>query len=140
MSCDASGMAKLAVPTTALKIRLPEDLYEHFDLRAAKFNRSIEDEIVLRLRDTLSYNAAAPIYLDDIERAELTKITGHLIRTPSDLLTWARKVTVLKVAQVEVPLGQTLATRLASRTFGTSWPEYIRSTVIRLLEQEVGLR
>ncbi len=136
-------MAKTAVASNSVtisKLRLSESLYDFYSERAAKFGRTIEEEIVTRLNATREYNAASPIYLDDAARAELTNLTGKLVRNADDLLAWARQVTALKVEQVEVPLGQTLTTRLSTRTFGTPWADYIRNLVIRCLEQEVGLR
>ena len=129
-----------SVPTVKYSIRLPENISDHYAERAAKFGREVEDELVIRLRDTMSYNAASPIYLDDAARQELTQITGKLVRNAEDLLAWARQVTALKVEQVEVPLGMTLTSRLESRRFGAPWPEHVRNTVIRCLEAEVGLR
>ena len=129
-----------SVPTTKLTLRIPEPLYDQYAERAAKFGREVEDELLLRLRDCREHNAISPIYLDDAARQELTQITGKLVRNSEDLLTWARQVTALKVEQVEIPLGQTLTTRLESRRFGAPWPEHVRNTVIRCLETEVGLR
>ena len=105
-----------------------------------KYGREVEDELLARLTVCRNHNANQGIYLDDAARQELTQITGKLIRDSTDLLAWARQVTALKVEQVEVPLGMTLTSRLASRQFGTPWPDHVRNTVIRCLESEVGLR
>jgi hypothetical protein len=128
------------VPTVKLTLRVPEPLLDHYAERAAKFGRDVEDELLLRLRDCRDHTAITGIYLNDNDRQELTQITGKLIRTSADLLTWARQVSSIKVADVDISLGQTLSTRLSTRTFGMSWPDYIRDTVIRCLETEVGLR
>jgi hypothetical protein len=143
LSCNTHPiMAKATATTPAVKLTLyvPENILDIYAERAAKFGRSVEDELLLRLRDCREHNAISPIYLDDAARQELTQITGKLVRNSEDLLTWARQVTALKVEQVEVPLGQTLTTRLESRRFGAPWPEHVRNTVIRCLETEVGLR
>lgn len=136
----AKASVPVGAPTVAIKLKLPEGLHDHYAERAAKYGRDVEDELLIRLRDTRDYTATSPIYLDDDARQELTQIAGHLIRTQDELLTWARKLTSLKVEQVEVTLGQTLTTRLATRCFGATWEEHIRRTVIRCLEAEVGLR
>jgi len=128
------------VPTVKVSLRVSENLFDHYAERAAKRGREPEAELIDRLIQCRDHNAISAIYLDDAARAELTQITGKLVRNATDLLAWARTVTALKVAQVEVPLGQTLTTRLASRSFGAPWEEHVRNTVIRCLEHEVGLR
>jgi len=137
-------MAKLfgspTVPTVAVKLKLPEATYDALAERATKFGRDVEDEIVFRLRDTLTYTANQPIYLNDDQRAALTQIAGRLIRSPDDLMQWASQLTTLHVEGVDVPLTQTLVTRLKGRQFGTSWPEHVKRTVVECLEAFVGLR
>ena len=128
--------------TTVIRrdLEMPVDLFDIYAERAIKHGRNVNDEIVLRLKACRDHTAISGIYLDDSARQELTQITGKLVRNSEDLLTWARQVTALKVEQVEIPLGQTLTTRLESRRFGAPWPEHVRNTVIRCLETEVGLR
>lgn len=122
------------------QLDLPTELFDMYAERAMKYGRNVDDEIVRRLNECKDHTATSGIYLDDDARQELTQIAGHLIRTQDELLKWARKLTSLKVEQVEVTLGQTLTTRLATRCFGATWEEHIRRTVIRCLEAEVGLR
>ena len=128
------------VPTVKLTLRVPEPLYDQYSEQAISKGQEVEEVLARRLASCRDHTSTGAIYLDDATRNELTKITGKLIRNASDLLAWARQTTSLTVDQVEVPLGQTLKTRLSTRTFGTAWPDYIRSTVTRLLEGEVGLR
>jgi hypothetical protein len=134
-------MAKtIDAPTIVFKLRLPEPLYDKLSLRATKFGRTVEEEIALRLRDTQDYTSIQPIYLTDEDRAALTQIAGKMIRTAADLMTWASQLTTLHVEGVDVPLTQTLVTRLKSRQFGVTWPEHVRRTVTECLEQFCGMR
>ena len=135
-------MAKSATAPTVTKVslRLPENIYDHYYERAAKFGREIEDEINLRLRDCRDHTAASGIYLDDAARNELSQLAGKLIRTPDDLLAWAKTMSTLHVEGVDIPLSTMLATRLRTRCFGHTWPEHIRKTVTELLEQSAGMR
>ena len=134
-------MSKLGnVPTTKVSLRIPEGVYDQYSERAMKYGPEVEDELLARLIVCRNHNANQAIYLDDDARKELCNITGKLIRNADDLLAWAKQVTALKVENVEVPLGMTLTSRLASRQFGTPWPEHVRKTVLRCLESEVGLR
>jgi len=134
-------MAKTSESTVTVKaLRLPETLYDQLSERATKHGRSVEDEIFLRLRDCRDFTSLSPIYLDDAQRNELSKIAGRLIRTPTDLLDWARQMVSLKVGTVEIPLGQQLITRLESRRFGKTWDDFMRALVPEKLEEHVGLR
>src|SRR5438105_122873 len=99
--------------TVRYTLEFPAELFDHYAERAIKFGRNVDDEIVRRLEACKDHNAISGIYLDDEARAELTQITGKLVRNSADLLTWARQVSSLRVAEVAVPLGQTLTTRLA---------------------------
>jgi hypothetical protein len=121
-------------------LRLPETLYDTLSERAAKHGRSIEDEIFIRLRECRDFTSVSPIYLDDTQRNELSAIAGRLIKTPADLISWAKQMVTLKVGEVDIPLGQQLVKRLESRRFGKTWPELMRSMVTEGLETAVGLR
>lgn len=121
-------------------LSIPERLYDAYAERAAKFGRSAEEEISLRLKSCIAHVDTTPIYFNDTERSALSQITGKLMRNASDVLGWATKVSTMSVEGVAVPLHERLMERLRSRTFGKLWGDYLRERVLALLEEEVGLR
>ena len=135
-------MAKTASSSTVVvkNLRLPETLYDSLSERALKHGRSVEDEIFIRSPDCRDHTSDSPIYLDDATRAELCKLSGRLLKTPADLLTWIRSLTDLKVNGVDISLGQQLVTRLESRRFGKTWKELLQTLVPEKLEEHVGMR
>ena len=133
-------MAKTATSVNIKNLRLPEILYDELSERALKHGRSVEDEIFCRLRDCREHTAAQPIYLNDLQRQELSHLAGKLIRTPEDLLKLVHEMTAVKVGGVEIPLGDQLIKRLETRKFGKSWKELLTGLVTSGLEGEVGLR
>lgn len=136
----------MATPTAkkeqqvTFRLSIPIPLYDQFAERAAKFGRSAEEEIAMRLKTCVAHVDSTPLYLNDAERATLSQITGTLLRNSGDVLRWATKVSTMSVAGVAVPLYERLTDRLRSRTFGKAWPDYLREKVVEKLEQEVGLR
>ena len=121
-------------------LRLPESLHAQYEQRASQQGRTVEDELLYRLRACHSHTDAQPVYLTDAQRRELSTITGTLIASADDLMSWARAITSLKVEHVDVPLDEQLVKRLESRRFGKTWPELMRSMVREGLETAVGLR
>jgi hypothetical protein len=129
------------IPTMKVNgIRLPEDVYDTYSERAIKKGRDVESEIASHLAVTRTYNSTTPVYLDDNSRNELSQIAGKLLRTPEEIVAWARQISSLTVADVKIELSERLLTRLSTRTFGRSMPEMIRQTVTESLEEKVGLR
>lgn len=134
-------MPKLKSPSNVrLTLTLPEDLYDTYAERANKFGRSIEEELMLRLRDCAAHTSVSPIYLDDQIRNELSQCAGRLLRSPGDVLAFARRVSAINVQSVRIELSEQLLSRLTSRTFGSSLEDLIRKTVTESLEQFVGMR
>lgn len=121
-------------------ISLPEPLYDRYAVRAAQYNRTPEEEIVLRLQRCADHTADTPIYLNDQDRKELCALTGKLIANSTSLVQFVRNLMSLQVEHVEVPLSEQLVSRLKTRQFGHTWPEHIRYHVVDALEQFVGLR
>jgi hypothetical protein len=126
--------------TVKLSLYVPETLLDAYAERAAKLGHSVEDELLMRLRDCAGHTAQQGIYLDDVTRQALAMLAARTIKTPADVLEFARKQTLLKVGGVDIVLSPQLADRLRSRCFGKAWDEHIREVVIRNLEVEVGLR
>lgn len=128
------------VPLVSKKLYVTEPLADFYEERAIKHGRSVEDEMVLRLKQCKDHVDAQAIYLTDAQRVELSQIAGRLINTPVDLITWAKQMVSLKVGSVDIPLGQQLITRLESRRFGKTWADFMRALVPEKLEEHVGLR
>jgi hypothetical protein len=134
-------MSKSAsVPICTVKLHIAEPLHDHYSERAMKHGRDVEDEMVQSLRMCRDHVDTQPIYLNDQQRQELSAISGRLLKTPEDVLAWARQLTALHVGGVDISLGQQLITRLESRRFGKTWKEFMQALVPEKLEEHVGLR
>ena len=135
-------MAKATASSSTEKhtLRIPEQTVAAFEARAGRHNRSVDVEMVEHLNTTSGQSSLQPIYLSDTDRDQLSQISGRSIRTAADLLAWARHISSIDVAGTTVTLPEQLLTRLDSRRFGKTMPEYIRNTVVEQLEQTVGLR
>src|SRR5882724_9577730 len=130
-----------SVPTVKMSLRIPEDLADHYAERASRYGRDAETELLSRLAACREHtDGSNAIYVDDQSRQILNQLAGQTIRNADDLIQWASRMTTLKVGGVSIVLNPQLADRLRSRTFGSTWEDHIRSTVIRCLEVEVGLR
>lgn len=125
---------------TVSKLRLDESLYDLLAERAAKKGVQVETEIANHLRRTQMYTASTPVYLDDDARNALMQIAGRAITTPAELLAWATRVASLKIGEVEIELGERLATRLDTRRFGKDWITFLKQAVTEALEEKVGMR
>ncbi len=128
------------VPTVKIQLRVCEDLYDAYAERAAKSGVEPEAEMLSTLARCREHNASQAIYLNDAQRNELAQLAGRVIKTPADLLAWARQQVELTVDGVSVPLSTQLAARLDSRRFGATREEHLRRAVTEQLEQLVGLR
>lgn len=129
-----------AKSSTRVTFPLDEELYDHLAERAAKRGHKVEHEIAERLALTRNYTALTPIYLDDDVRGQLSQIAGRTIRTPEELLSWARSVSSLTVQGTRIDLSEQLLKRLETRRFGLSLPELLSKLVPEQLEEYVGLR
>src|SRR5512146_602905 len=117
----APAMAKSTSSTSTaieLKIRVPESTYDPYAERAAKFGRSVEDEIAIRLKECRWYTSANPVYVTDDGRQTLSRLAGRTIKDESSLLDWAHGLAQINVAGITITLDEPLLTRLESRTFG----------------------
>lgn len=126
----------VAVPPFALD----EPTYDAYAERATKRGKSIEAEIVERLTLCQGHTAIQALYLADDDLNALSQIAGKTIRTPADLLSWARSISSMTVAGTKVDLSERLLKRLETRCFGKTMPEMLSQTVTECLEERVGLR
>ncbi|SRR6266496_5728641 len=132
--------ATASVPTVKIQLRVDEHLYDAYAERAVKSGVEPEAEMLKTLARCREHNASQAIYLDDAQRNELAQLAGRVIKTPADLLAWARQQVELNVGGVSIPISTQLAARLRSRCFGAPWEQHIRCCVTEQLEQLVGLR
>lgn len=129
-----------AVTFTKVSLRLPEGLYDAYAERAAKFGRTVEEEMTLRLRDCREHTASQPIYLNDDDRNALTQIAGTMIKNPTDVIAWAKLVSSIDVGGVEVELSAQLIKRLETRRFQQPMAQFLARTITEQLETYVGMR
>jgi hypothetical protein len=132
----------VAKSTTGVRttLSIPEPLFDTFSERAIKKGRTAEEEIVQHLDATQSHTGTTPLFLGDDERNELSQIAGRTLRTPRELIEWAKRLSSINVGGTSIALDERLLTRLDTRRFGKTMPDMITKTVTEALEERVGLR
>lgn len=133
---------KVRRSTTAIsrELEIPVETFDFYAERAIKSGRNVEDELLRTLDRCRDHNDASPIYLNDSQRNELSQLAGRLIRTPEDVIAWAKTMCTIRVGGVDIALSTQLAKRLETRCFGSTMPELLRRIVTEQLEQVVGMR
>ena len=128
--------------TTRQKVTIiiPDTLADKFNERAIKSGHTLEAELTSRLVMHQDHTDSDGLYLSNEQRNRLSLISGRLISSPDDLLKWARDISTLKVAGVDISLDTRLLTRIESRRFGKTLAATIKEMVTESLEQLVGLR
>ena len=129
-----------AASTNTHKLRVPEELSDHYSERAAKAGHDPEREMLKTLDRCRSYNDASPIYFTDSDRNELAVLTGRSLKTPAEVIGFVRELLSIRVQGVDIALYDQLIKRLDSRRFGQTWQEFLKGQVVRELETFVGLR
>ena len=135
------GMASKPEVQVRLTIALPEALHDAYAERAAKYGRTVEDEVMLRLVKCRDYVSTQPIYITDADRAALTNALGHLITNPQELLNHLKNIVKLRVGEVVVPLDERLIVRLGTRVMrGQTMATMLVKEVTEALERFTGMR
>ncbi len=121
-------------------IELSASLFDLLEERAIEKGEMIETFLVNRLNRTREYNANAPLYFDDNQRARLERILDHNISNVDVALNQIEKVVMLQVGDVGVKLYPRLQQRLASRVFrGECFEDVVKRETLKGLERFCGL-
>lgn len=131
-----------ASPETVVRISvdLPSAVLADYTEQAMARNITVETLLAERLRTCASFTAVRPLYLDDNQHRALEKILGNKAPTSDDLVSLVTRLATVSVADTTVPVQGHVLTRLKTRCFGMTLPEYLRQLTTRALESEAGLR
>lgn len=134
-------MATMAV-RQVLRIELPEELAQKYEIQAQGAGLSLEEYLAKRLSDTVTFDAHTGIYLRDADRHELMKLLGRNFNTPEEFLQVMRQGVTIKIQGGDVALEQTLLKRCQARAEveHLSLADFIAKEAIIGLERLCGMR
>ena len=122
------------------QIAIPEALYDSYRQQAEANDRTVEDEIALRLQRCREHTATKPLYFTDDERADLERAIGRSARTPGHVVNGLRNLVSISVGGVEVEIPTVVQQRIRSRVFrGETYQQVVEREVIRGLRVFCGM-
>ncbi len=116
-----------------LTLELPSDVYHEYVKQSP--DGDMEDVMSSRLAACVGYDADKPLYFSDAERQELEHLLGRNLSSASEALAAVKRALTVKLDGVEVPLQPALLTRLKTRCFGKTFPEFLKERIVRGLEE-----
>jgi len=132
---------KSATPSgVQVRIRLPEEVLNHYQQYADQRKESVDDVLAQRLAECADYTSTKPLYFSDSDRMEMEHILGKNLAKVPDALMLMRTLSSVRVANTTINLQPGLLTRLKSRCLGMKWETFLEQRIIHALEQYVGLR
>lgn len=125
---------------TLIRIALSEDILQQLDEQATKANLTVEEFIARKLPQIQQSNSEKPILLTDDERRRLEALVGRNISTGEELLKVVAKALSVSMDGLTLELKPFLLDRLKSRCIGMAFPEFMKRTITRCLEEFAGIR
>lgn len=126
--------------TQKVTLRLDESLVDAYTERATRRARTVETEMQEALERSRTHTSSQPIYVTDAARVALSELANRPLTNEASLISWAQSLSSIKVGGIDIPLGEQLLKRLSTRTFGKTFEDYLRQSVIEQLESLVGMR
>lgn len=124
----------------ALKILLPEDVYDSYERLAEETDTPVHDLLVERVSRFSDRRDRKPLYFGDEERRTLEELIGVNVDSPARALLEIRRMTTMRVNNARVQLKPQLIQRLKSRCFGMEFPDFVRDVVTKELERYCNMR
>ena len=132
------------MPTASeFMIRLPlsNALLETYEKEAERTGKTLEEFLIQHLRKTKPLLAQEkPLIITDTDRRRIEAAMAKGFNDGSQLADSCEKLTVININGLDVTLGEQVIERLRTRCYGMTFDEFVRATVTRLVETEVGLR
>src|SRR5215475_7760525 len=128
---------------TQLRVDIRSDVAAHYQEIADNNNKSIEQVVSERLETTANYYEAIPgrpLFFNNEERQELEQILAKNIFSTRDALVLVKNVVGIKIGSQKISLKPDLIQRLKSRCIKMDWDQFLEETVVKQLEQFVGMR
>ena len=124
-----------------VRLTLPESLIAVYEKEAERLGRSLDDFLGQHLRKTRPLLAQTkPLLLTDADRQRIEQALAKGFNDGSQLADSCEHLSAINIAGVEVQLSEQCMERLKTRVYGTTFEEFVKATVTRLIETEVGLR
>lgn len=132
------------MPTAAeyiVRLPLPESIITTYEKEAEKAGKPLDDFITNHLRKTKTIaGQQKPLVLLDADRRRIEAALAKGFNDGSQLADSCEKLSTLNIAGIEVALSQQCVERLSTRVYGSTFKDFVKATVTRLIETEVGLR
>jgi len=127
--------------SVATRLELPEDLLDKYEALAQSDGVSLDQAVATHLRKVASgAGSKKPIVLTDADRQALEGLLGKNFSSASELVDAITMSVTVSIGGLAVSLSPKLLARLETRAIGVPFSDYLAATVVRLLEQEVGMR
>lgn len=124
-----------------VRLPLPESIISAYEKEAERDGKTLEAFLAQHLRKTKPLvNQQKPLILTDAQRRRIENAIAKGFDDGSQLADSCEKLTALNIAGLDVNLSEQTITRLQTRCYGMPFDAFVRQTVVRLLETEVGLR
>lgn len=124
-----------------VKLSLPEDILQQYELRARATGMSLERLLANRLTDTVNQTSQRPIYLTDADRMALESQLSRNLGNAPQLIEAVGKLAKIKIGPATLNMKESLVARLRSRCpRNEDFGDFLERTLLRCLEEFAGLR
>ena len=133
------------MPPTAtefiVRLPLPSALLETYEKEAERTHKSLEDFLAQHLRKTKALLAQdKPLIVTDADRRRIEAALAKGFNDGSQLADSCEHLSAITINGLDVSLSEQAIERLKTRCYGTTFDEFVKTTITRLVETEVGLR
>ena len=133
------------MPPTAtefiVRLPLPSALLETYEKEAERTHKSLEDFLAQHLRKTKALLAQdKPLIVTDADRRRIEAALAKGFNDGSQLADSCEHLSAITINGLDVSLSEQAIERLKTRCYGVTFDEFIKTTITRLVETEVGLR
>lgn len=124
-----------------VRLPLPESLIAAYEKEAERTGKTLEAFLAQHLRKTRALLAQEkPLIVIDADRRRIEAALAKGFNDGSQLADSCVKLSALCINGLDVTMSEQVIERLRSRCYGMTFDEFVRQTVTRLVETEVGLR
>lgn len=123
-----------------LRVTLPKDLADLYEIQAQEDEIPVESKIVERLQACVYYEDDKPLYFNDQQRRELDSLLKRNVQTSEKALAAIRAQLTADVSGFKVQISPDVLKRMKSRCFGKPFEVFFKETVNKLLEEFVMMR
>src|SRR3990167_5186759 len=124
-----------------VRLSLPSALLETYEKEAERTHKSLEDFLLRHLHKTKDLIAQdKPLIVTDADRRRIEAALAKGFNDGAQLADSCERLSAIRVSGIEVHLSEQCVARLGTRCYGTTFDEFIKTTITRLVETEVGLR